>query len=95
MIEIEKFHLKTALKYFPNISEVYLGKPKMKELEDIFKPLKDGEEAFSLEHLKILIDEENRYWKFLDWWKMPGIKEKELEYLKYIFNKLRLFNNIS
>lgn len=89
MIEIEKFNLKTMLKYFPNISEVYLGKPKMKELEDIFKPLKDREEAFSLEHLKILIDEENRYWKFLYWWKMPGVKEKELEDLKYIFNKLK------
>ncbi|GAH54918.1 unnamed protein product, partial [marine sediment metagenome] len=89
MIEIEKFNLKAVFKYFPSISEVYLGKPKMKELEDIFKPLKDREEAFSLEHLKILIDEENRYWKFLDWWKMPGVKEKELEDLKYIFNKLK------
>ena len=35
MIEIEKFDLKTALRYFPDVSSIYLGRPKMQELEDI------------------------------------------------------------
>jgi len=89
MIEIEKFGLETPLRYFPDVSKLYLGKPKMKELEDIFKPLKDGEETFSLKHLKILIDKENRYWKFLDWWRMPAIKKKEIEDIEHIFENLQ------
>ncbi len=89
MIEIEKFNLKTVGKYFPNISELYLGKPKMKELEDIFKPIKNGEEAFSIEHLKIMIDKENRYWKFIDWWGIPEIKNEEMEKLIYVFEDLK------
>jgi len=89
MMEIEKFDLKTALRYFPDVSSLYLGKPKMKELEDIFKPVKNGDEAFSIKHLKILIDKENRYWKFIDWWGIPEIKNKKMEDLKYRFEELQ------
>lgn len=89
MIEIEKFDLKTALRHFSDVSSLYLGKPKMEELEDIFKPIKKGEEAFSREHLKILIDKENRYWKFIDWWGIPEIKNKKIEDIKYIFEELK------
>ena len=89
MLEIEKFDLKTALRYFPDVSSIYLGRPKMQELEDIFKPIKKGKEAFSMEHLKILIDKENLYWKFIDWWGIPEIKNKKMEDLKYIFEDLQ------
>ena len=89
MIELEKFDLKTALRYFPDVSSIYLGRPKMQELEDIFMPIKKGKEAFSMKHLKILIDKENRYWKFIDWWGIPELKNKKMEDLKYIFEDLQ------
>ncbi|GAJ03581.1 unnamed protein product, partial [marine sediment metagenome] len=40
-----------------------------------------GKEELSLRHLKAIRDD----WAFLTWWKMPPIKQEDLEYLKGVF----------
>jgi hypothetical protein len=85
MLEIGAFHLKQLRDMFPRISEIALGKPNLEGIEEEFRPLSRGEEEFSLKHIEILKDTEHRYWRFLDWWRMPEIKQSEIDDLKRLF----------
>jgi hypothetical protein len=85
MLEIGAFKLKQLRDMFPRISEIALGKPNLEGIEEEFRPLSRGEEEFSLKHIEILKDAEHRYWRFLDWWRMPEIKQSEIDDLKRLF----------
>jgi hypothetical protein len=74
---------------FPRVSELALGKPALEKLEEEFKPLSRGEEEFSLRHIEILKDEEHIFWRFLDWWRMPAIKQADINELKPLFRTPR------
>ena len=85
MLELGTLRLKQLLDLFPRISRLALGKPNLKEIEEEFKPLSRGEEEFSFKHLEILKDEEHKYWRFLDWWRMPTMTQSEINDLKELF----------
>jgi hypothetical protein len=85
MLESGALQLRQLRDLFPRISELALGKPKLEKIEEEFKPLSRGEEEFSLRHVEILKDEEHKYWRFLDWWRMPTIKQSEINDLKGLF----------
>jgi hypothetical protein len=70
---------------FPRISEQALGNPDLDGIERAFGPFSRGEEEFSFRHIEILKDEEHRYWRFLDWWRIPEIKQTEIEELRELF----------
>ena len=82
---IDDFSLKEVRKYFFTIGKIYLGSPKMRALESIFRPIRNGQEELSLEHIRAMQDPKNRYWKFLNWWRMPEIIENELLNLRGAF----------
>ena len=86
------FDLKELALYFPIISQRDLGGPKMKKIEDLFAPLKSGSIEFGLQHIRIIRDEDKKYWRFLDWWRMPEISEADIVDLKHAFCGLRGFN---
>jgi hypothetical protein len=85
MYELGTLRLKQLLDLFPRISELALGNPKLEKIEVEFKPLSRGEEEFSLKHVEILKDEEHKYWRFLNWWRMPTIGQTEINGLKAHF----------
>lgn len=85
MFTFKTLRLKQLLDLFPRISELALGKPDLKQLEEEFKPLSRGEEEFSLKHIEILKDKDHKYWRFLDWWRMPAIEKSEIDELKKLF----------
>ena len=89
---VKRFDLKELRSYFPIISQRTLGGPKMKELEDLYAPLKSGSVEFGLQHIRIIRDEDKKYWRFLDWWKMPEISEADIVDFKHAFCGLRGFN---
>jgi len=64
----------------------------MQELEVLFVPLKTGSAEFNLDHIRTIADEDAKYWRFLDWWKMPEIKKDDIEGLKYAFHNLQEFD---
>lgn len=86
------FDLKKYWSHFPMVSQRELGGPKMRELESIFAPLKAGTVEFSLRHIDIIKDEDSRYWRFLDWWRMPEIDEADISDLKNAFSNVQPFN---
>jgi len=86
MVEKGKFDLKKLLDMFPRISEKPLGKPNLSGIEAEFKTLASGEEEFSIKHFEILKDVNHRYWRFLDWWSIPDLDEKDIDKLKTYFN---------
>jgi len=79
---MEQFDLKKVGEYFSELGKIYLGNPQMNELEKIFKPIKDGREELTVDHIRALRDDENKYWSFLNWWRMPEINENELLILR-------------
>ena len=82
---MRRFDLKQLLDYFYDIGEKRWGQIlQLEKLEKVFKPIKDGKEELSLKHLKTVRDD----WAFLNWWKMPPIKEKDLEPFKGVFADL-------
>jgi len=85
MLEIGALQLRQLRDLFPRISEIALGKPNLEGIEEEFRPLSRGEEEFSLRHIEILKDAEHSYWRFLDWWRMPEIKQSEINDLKGLF----------
>jgi len=85
MLESGALQLRQLRDLFPRISELALGKPNLEKIEEEFKPLSRGEEEFSHKHVEILKDEEHRYWSFLSWWRMPTIKQEEINNLKGLF----------
>lgn len=88
----EAFNLKHYWAYFPLISQRELGGPKMRELEAIFAPLKAGAAEFSMRYIDIIKDEDSRYWRFLDWWRMPDISEEDINDLKTSFCGVKPFD---
>jgi len=89
-MEIGQFNLKKLRDHFTEIGQILHNKAlQMDILEDEFDTVRTGKEEFSLWHLKILKDEENKYWRFLDWWKMPKLEEKDLSNLKGAFVRLK------
>jgi hypothetical protein len=85
MLGFGELRLKQLLDMFPRISELSLGKPDMDGLEEAFRRLSRGDEQFSFKHIEILKDEEHRYWRFLDWWRMPAISPDEIDELSGLF----------
>jgi len=82
---MRRFDLKQLLDYFYDIGEKRWGQIlQLEKLVKVFKPIKDGKEELSLRHLKAVRDD----WAFLNWWKMPPIKEKDLEPFKGVFADL-------
>ena len=53
-------------------------------LEKKFKPLRDGIEELTTEHIKTITDDLG----FITWWKMPEVEDKELDELKGLFKNL-------
>jgi hypothetical protein len=88
----EPFNLKKFWARFPVVSQRALGGPRMRELETLFAPLKTGSAEFSLDYISIIADEDARFWRFHDWWKMPEIREEEISDLKHAFRDLQAFN---
>jgi hypothetical protein len=85
MLDIGALHLKQLRDLFPRISEIALRRPNLEGIEEEFRPLSRGEEEFSLKPIEILKDAEHRYWRFLDWWRVPEIKQSEINDLKGLF----------
>jgi len=83
------FNLKDLLSFFPELGKRYLGAPKFAELEDLFKPLREGIEPFSLKHVELIQDREKKYWGFLTFWKIPEISEADLKPLAWAFKGLK------
>lgn len=83
------FNLKDFLPHFESLAKKYLGSPNMVELESLMRPLRNGEEEFSLKHIKIIKDEEGKNWKFLWFWKIPEIDERTLSGLRDAFKRLK------
>ena len=86
MLEVGELQLRRLRDMFPRISELALGKPDLASLEEAFRPLSAGGEEFSVRHLELLKDKEHKYWRFLDWWRMPEISPAEIDGVKDLFN---------
>lgn len=79
---IRRFDLKQLLDYFYDIGGKRWGQIlQLEKLEKVFKPIKDGKKELSLNHLKTVGED----WAFLNWWKMPTIREKDLEPFRGVF----------
>lgn len=85
MVEKSKFDLKKLFYMFPRISKKALGKPNLSGLEAEFKALARGEEEFSIKHFEILKDVNQKYWRFLYWWSIPELDDKDIDKLKKYF----------
>jgi hypothetical protein len=83
------FDLKALLPAFTELGKLYLGSPKMADLEDLFLPLRVGAEPFAMKHLELLQDRDRKHWSFLTFWKVPAITDADLEPLKGAFKGLR------
>jgi hypothetical protein len=86
---MEQFDLKVVGEYFSEVGKIYLGNPQMDDLEEIFKAIREGREELTVHHIRALRDEENKYWSFLNWWRMPEINENELLILRGAFVGLK------
>ncbi len=86
MVEKSKLDLKKLFYMFPRISEKALGKPNLSGLEAEFKALARGEEEFSIKHFEILKDVNQKYWRFLYWWSIPELDDKDIDKLKKYFS---------
>jgi len=85
----EEFNLKQLLEYFSDIGEKRWGQTlQLEVLEKIFKPIKKGDEEFSLKHLRAI----NNDCAFSNWWKMPEIEEEDIAHLEGIFTKLEPYD---
>ncbi len=83
------FSLKALLPYFTELGKMYLGSPKMSELEEAFLPLRLGAEPFSMKFIELLQDRDRKYWSFLTFWKIPSITDADLEPLRGAFKGLK------
>jgi len=83
------FDLKELGGHFDNVAKennrITLG---LNNLEKELKPVRDGLKELSLKHIRTIKEDLG----FIAWWKMPVIKEKELEDFKGIFKNLAPFN---
>ena len=88
-METIHFNLKELGGHFDNVAKennrITLG---LKNLEKKLKPVRDGMKELSLKHMRTIKEDLG----FIAWWKMPVIKEKELEGFKGIFKNLAPFN---
>ena len=85
-MEIKKFNLKQLVDYFSDIGERrWGGTLQLDNLEKIFSPIKYGWEELSLKHLIAIRDD----YAFMNWWKMPEIREEDLFPLKGVFVRLK------
>jgi len=81
----QKFDLKQLRDHFSDIGEKRWGQIlHLEELESNFKPVKEGKEELSLNHIKII----RKDCAFTRWWKMPDISEGELAPMIGVFVKL-------
>lgn len=81
----QKFDLKQLLGHFYDIGEKRWGQIiQLEELENKFKPVKEGKEELSLKHIKAVRDD----CAFARWWKMPEIAEEDLAIFKSVFANL-------
>jgi len=79
----DNFNLKRVGKYFIEVAQKLQHKTlRLDLIEEKMKGVADGQEEFSIEHLNIIKDEDEKYWRFLRWWRLPEIKQKEFEKLK-------------
>lgn len=60
----------------------------LNNLEKKLKPVRDGLEELSLKHIRTI----KKDLGFIEWWRMPAIKEKELDNIKGLFKNLAPFN---
>jgi len=85
-MENKEFNLKQLLNHFSEIGGKRWGITlQLNKLENVFKPVKEGQEELSLKHIVVIRDD----WAFMNWWKMPEIKEEDLVPLKGDFVKLK------
>jgi len=76
------FDLREVGQYFKELTERFFGAtPKMKELENLMEPIREGKEELTIDHIKAIKDEEQKYWRFPWFWNIPEIKEIQLSKL--------------
>lgn len=88
-METMHFDLKELGGHFDNVAKdnnrITLG---LNNLEKKLKPVRDGLKELSLKHIRTIEEDLG----FITWWRMPPIKERELEDFKGIFKNLAPFN---
>ena len=73
------FDLREVLQYFETLAEKeFCMVPKMKELETLMEPIREGKAKLTIDHIKTIKDEDEKYWPFLRFWNIPEIKESQL-----------------
>lgn len=82
----KRFDLKKLIDHFSDISGRRWGITlQLNRLESVFKPVKDGQEELSLKQIIAIRDD----WAFMNWWKMPEIREEDLVPLRGVFVRLK------
>lgn len=85
-MENKRFDLKKLLGHFSEIGGRRWGITlQLNRLENVFRPVKEGKEELSLNHIIAIRDD----WAFMNWWKMPEIREEDLLPLKGAFVRLK------
>jgi len=71
------FNLRKVLRFFVETGQRTQHKTlRLDLIEERMAVVKNGLEDFSIEHLKVIKDEEEEYWRFLRWWKLPEIEDE-------------------
>ena len=74
-----EFDLREVRQYFEGLAEMSFGAtPKMKELETLMEPIREGKAKVTIDHIKTIKDEDEKYWPFLRFWNIPEIENKQL-----------------
>lgn len=77
-----EFDLKQLLYHFSDISGMRWGITfQIDKLEKVFSPVKNGQEGLALKHVIAVRDD----YAFMNWWKMPEIREDDLIPLQGVF----------
>lgn len=85
----DAFDLHECWEHFKNIGFIVQGKMMdLPAIEGLLNPIRTGVREFSIEHLNIIKDKEEKYWRFLNWWRLPLLSETDISRLGKIFVKL-------
>jgi len=85
-MDMGKFDLMELRSYFTEIGQILQNMTlRMESLENELEGVRTGKEEFLLKHLRAIKDEDEKYWRFLKWWKIPEIEDKDFFSLKGVF----------